>query len=181
MTFEDFLGGIIPGLSSFWNTFLFVSAAWLLVLVIIVIILVVTSRKKKGVDISALAALASSEQMAEDAAPNADPKEVMAILQIERVAASTALSAVKDARRTKRIGSGVSDSLSNRYKARIAKIDVDLKRRSGAQEYQSLAASLEHSQDRLRGEVMPSAPTPSTPPPPSSSKTPGTSLMRTIR
>ncbi|NHJ03848.1 MAG: hypothetical protein EAX90_03430 [Candidatus Heimdallarchaeota archaeon] len=171
MTFEEFLGGIIPGLSAFWNTLIFVSAAWLLILVIVIVILLVTSKRNKGVDVSALAALASSDQMIEDTAPNANPKEVMTILQIERVAASTALSAVKDARRTKRISSGVSDSLSNRYQARIAKIDVDIKRRSGAQEYKSLAESLEQSRDKLRGEISPVSPT--SPPPPPTSGTPG--------
>lgn len=169
MAFDDFIN-IIPGIGPAFNTLIFASAAWLLVLIIVVVILVVTSRKKKGVDVSALATLASSDSLPSEAAPNADPKEVMAILQIERVAASTALSAVKDARRSKRISSGIRDSLINRYKARIAKIDNDLKMRSGAQDYKSLADSLEQSQDKLRSEVMPSSPTP---PPPPQSSTPG--------
>ncbi|MHA1171242.1 MAG: hypothetical protein ACTSQ3_04095, partial [Candidatus Heimdallarchaeota archaeon] len=145
------------------------SIFWFVIVLIIAIIWIATSRRKKGVDVSALAALASSEPMSEGAAASADPREVMTILSIERVAASTALSPVKDARRSKRISSTVSDSLSSRYKARITKIDADLKRRSGAQEYQSLAESLESSRDRLRDQVMPP---PATPPPPTSS-TPG--------
>lgn len=171
MAFLDFLPNIVadPGL----NALIWVSFVWLAIVLVIVLIWILTSRKQKGVDVSALAALASSDSQIEDAAPNADPKEVMAILQIERVAASTALSAVKDARKSKRISSNVRDSLINRYKARIAKIDTDLKRRTGAQEYQSLAESLEQSRDRIKGEVMPSAPSQKTPPPPPPSKTPG--------
>ena len=170
MAIADYFN-IITTISLFWNTVIFISLAWLLVVIVIILIFVLTSRKKKSVDVSALAALASSDQT-EDAAPNANPKEVMAILQIERVAASTALSAVKDARKSKRISSGVSDSLTNRYKARIAKIDTDMKRRSGAQEYKSLADSLEQSREKLRDEVMPTKGTPPPPPPPTSS-TPG--------
>ena len=107
MAIADFFD-IIPGISLFWNTVIFISLAWLVVVIGVILIFVLTNRKKKGVDVSALAALASSDQMTDDAAPNADPKEVMAILQIERVAASTALSAVKDASKSKRISSGVS-------------------------------------------------------------------------
>ena len=102
---------------------------WGILVLIISIVWIITSRRKKSVDVSALAALASSEPMSEGAAAaSADPREVMTILTIERVAANTALSAVKDARRSKRISSTVSDSLSSRYKARIAKIDADLKK-----------------------------------------------------
>ncbi|MFW9922126.1 MAG: hypothetical protein ACFFDW_02430 [Candidatus Thorarchaeota archaeon] len=162
---------------------LFIVAGGLALIFFIVMIglLVKLNKSKKGVDVSALAALASSDAMGDEAAPNADPKEVMAILQIERIAASTALSAVKDAQKSRKISSGVHDSLINRYKARIAKIDGDMKRRSGVQEYRSLAESLEQSRDRLRDEVMPTTPTPPTtassrlplPPPPPPSKTPG--------
>ncbi len=171
MAIADFFD-IIPTISLFWNTVIFISLAWLLVVIVIIVIFILTSRKKKGVDISALSALASSDPVSDETAPNADPKEVMAILQIERVAASTALSAVKDARKSKRISSGVRDSLANRYKARIAKIDNDLKRRSGAQDYKSLADSLEQSRDRVRGEIAPSSGQSTIPPPPPSS-TPG--------
>ncbi|MHA1462958.1 MAG: hypothetical protein ACTSQ0_07810, partial [Candidatus Heimdallarchaeota archaeon] len=95
MTFQDFIGNLWPFQGYFWNLFIWLSVVWGLVLLIVVIILVLTLRKKKGVDISALSALASSDPVSDETAPNADPKEVMAILQIERVAASTALSAVK--------------------------------------------------------------------------------------
>jgi len=166
LAIEDFID-IIPNIGVVWNTVIFLSLIWLVILLVVVIIWVVTAnKKKKGVDVSALAALAESDPMADNAAANANPKEVMAILSIERVAASTALSAVKDARKNKRISSQVNDSLIGRYQARIAKIDADTKRRSGAQDYQTLADSLEQSKDRLRGEVM----TPGTPPP---SSTPG--------
>ncbi|NHJ86578.1 MAG: hypothetical protein FK734_14020 [Asgard group archaeon] len=158
----------IPGLSDEYSVLLYASIVWAVIVLILVIIWIVTSKKKKGVDVSALAALASSEPVTDDATANADPREVMAILSIERVSASTALSAVKDARKSKRISAKIADSLTNRYKARIAKIDADLKRRSGAQEYQSLAESLEQSRDRLIGEVMPTTPSATTPPPPTS-------------
>lgn len=163
----DFLPDIIadPGL----NAFIWASIVYVIVIIIIALIWIITSKKKKGVDVSALAALASSDAMTEDAAPNADPKEVISILQIERVAASTALSAVKDAQKSRRISASVSDSLMNRYKARIAKIDSDIKRRSGAQEYRSLAESLEQSRDKIRDEIMPGVPSP----PPPISSTPG--------
>lgn len=160
----------LPGLTERWSAIVWACILWSILVLILSIIWIVTSRRKKSVDVSALAALASSEPMSEGAAASADPREVMTILSIERVAASTALSAVKDARRSKRISSTVSDSLSSRYKARITKIDADLKRRSGAQEYQSLAESLESSRDRLRDQVMPP---PATPPPPPTSGTPG--------
>jgi len=159
-----------PNTSPGWSAIIYASIFWFVIVLIIAIIWIATARRKKGVDVSALAALASSEPMSEGAAASADPREVMTILSIERVAASTALSAEKDARRSKRISSTVSDSLSRRYKARITKIDADLKRRSGAQEYQSLAESLESSRDRLRDQVMPP---PVTPPPPPTSSTPG--------
>ncbi len=168
MAWYDFIFEL-PINSPGWSAVIYASIFWFVIVLIIAIIWIATSRRKKGVDVSALAALASSEPMSEGAAASADPREVMTILSIERVAASTALSAVKDARRSKRISSTVSDSLSSRYKARITKIDADLKRRSGAQEYQSLAESLESSRDRLRDQVMPP---PATPPPPKSS-TPG--------
>ncbi|MHA1505038.1 MAG: hypothetical protein ACTSPT_07615 [Candidatus Heimdallarchaeota archaeon] len=169
MAIEDFID-IIPNIGVVWNTVIFLSLIWLVIVLIIVIVWVVTAnKKKKGVDVSALAALAESDPMSDNAAANANPEEVMAILSIERVAASTALSAVKDARKRKRISSKVQDSLTSRYQARIAKIDADTKRRSGAQDYQHLADSLAQSKDRLSGEVMPSTGTP--PPPPSS--TPG--------
>ena len=175
MAIEDFIN-IIPNIGVVWNTVIFLSLIWLVILLVVVIIWVVTAnKKKKGVDVSALAALAESDPMADNAAANANPKEVMAILSIERVAASTALSAVKDARKNKRISSQVNDSLIGRYQARIAKIDADTKRRSGAQDYQTLADSLEQSKDRLRGEVMtpvaqPARSSPGIPPP---SSTPG--------
>ncbi|MBN1329897.1 MAG: hypothetical protein JXA54_10520 [Candidatus Heimdallarchaeota archaeon] len=166
MAWYDFLFSF-PGITNpGWSAFLYASIIWAVILLIIVIIWIVTSKKKKSVDVSALAALATSEPMVEDSAPNADPKEVMAILSIERVAASTALSAVKDAHKSRRISGSVSDSLVNRYQARIAKIDADMKRRSGAQEYKSLADSLTQSRDRIRSEI------PTLPPPPPSS-TPG--------
>ncbi|HUT82238.1 MAG TPA: hypothetical protein VMZ29_13635 [Candidatus Bathyarchaeia archaeon] len=167
MAWYDFLFSF-PGISDpGWSAFLYASIAWVVILLVLVIIWIVTSKKKKSVDVSALAALATTEPMAEDSAPNADPKEVMAILSIERVAASTALSAVKDAQKSRRISGSVSDSLTNRYQARIAKIDADMKRRSGAQEYKSLADSLTQSRDRIRGEVQ------TLPPPPPPSSTPG--------
>ena len=170
MSLENFVENFLPNINIFWTTVIFLSLAWLVLLIIIVIIWIATAKKKKkGVDVSALAALAESDPMSDNAAANANPKEVMAILSIERVAASTALSAVKDARKRKRISSKVNDSLISRYQARIAKIDADTKRRSGAQDYQHLADSLAQSKDRLSGEVMPSTGTP--PPPPSS--TPG--------
>jgi len=159
----------LPINSPGWSAIIYASIFWFVIVLIIAIIWIATARRKKGVDVSALAALASSEPMSEGASASADPREVMTILSIERLAASTALSAVKDARRSKRISSTVNDSLSSRYKARITKIDADLKRRSGAQEYQSLAESLESSRDRLRDQVMPP---PATPPPPTSG-TPG--------
>lgn len=168
MAWYDFIFEL-PINSPGWSAIIYASIFWFVIVLIIAIIWIATARRKKGVDVSALAALASSEPMSEGAAASADPREVMTILSIERVAASTALSAVKDARRSKRISSTVSDSLSSRYKARITKIDADLKRRSGAQEYQSLAESLESSRDRLRDQVMPP---PAIPPPPKSS-TPG--------
>jgi hypothetical protein len=165
---------LIPNIGPFWNAIIFASVIWLLILIIVVVILVVTNKRRKGVDVSALTALASSEPIATDSAPNADPEEVMAILSIERIAAKTALGAVKDARKGKRISPAVSDSLASRYKARINKIDADIKRRSGAQEYKSLAESLEQTRDRLRGEIMPTSPqAKSTPPPPPQSGTPG--------
>lgn len=169
MAWYDFIFEF-PNTSPGWSAIIYASIFWFVIVLIIAIIWIATARRKKGVDVSALAALASSEPMSEGAAASADPREVMTILSIERVAASTALSAVKDARRSKRISSTVSDSLSSRYKARITKIDADLKRRSGAQEYQSLAESLESSRDRLRDQVMPP---PVTPPPPPTSSTPG--------
>jgi hypothetical protein len=162
----DFLPEIIPG-DPVTNGILWGSFLWIFIVLIIVIVWIVTSKRKAGTDVSALAALASSEPTAPDATANADPKEVMTILSIERVAASTALTAVKDARRSKRISSRVADTLSGRYKARIAKIEDDLKRRTSAQEYQSLAQSLEQTRDRLRGQVT------TTPPPPPQSGTPG--------
>lgn len=169
MAWYDFIFEF-PNTSPGWSAIIYASIFWFVIVLIIAIIWIATARRKKGIDVSALAALASSEPMSEGAAASADPREVMTILSIERVAASTALSAVKDARRSKRISSTVSDSLSSRYKARITKIDADLKRRSGAQEYQSLAESLESSRDRLRDQVMPP---PVTPPPPPTSSTPG--------
>ena len=169
MAWYDFIFEF-PNTSPGWSAIIYASIFWFVIVLIIAIIWIATARRKKGVDVSALAALASSEPMSEGAAASADPREVMTILSIERLAASTALSAVKDARRSKRISSTVSDSLSSRYKARITKIDADLKRRSGAQEYQSLAESLESSRDRLRDQVMPP---PVTPPPPPTSSTPG--------
>ncbi len=169
MAWYDFIFEF-PNTSPGWSAIIYASIFWFVIVLIIAIIWIATARRKKGVDVSALAALASSEPMSEGAAASADPREVMTILSIERVAASTALSAVKDARRSKRISSTVSDSLSSRYKARITKIDADLKRRSGAQEYQSLAESLESSRDRLRDQVMPPL---ATPPPPPTSGTPG--------
>ncbi len=169
MAWYDFIFEF-PNTSPGWSAIIYASIFWFVIVLIIAIIWIATARRKKGVDVSALAALASSEPMSEGAAASADPREVMTILSIERLAASTALSAVKDARRSKRISSTVSDSLSSRYKARITKIDADLKRRSGAQEYQSLAESLESSRDRLRDQVMPPA---ATPPPPPTSGTPG--------
>jgi len=169
LAIEDFID-IIPNIGVVWNTVIFLSLIWLVIVLIIVIVWVVTAnKKKKGVDVSALAALAESDPMSDNAAANANPKEVMAILSIERVAASTALSAVKDARKRKRISTKVQDSLISRYQARIAKIDADTKRRSGAQDYQHLADSLAQSKDRLSGEVMPSTGTPLPPP----SSTPG--------
>lgn len=169
MTIENFVAGL-TSLGLFWNTVIFLSLVWIVVLLVVVIIWVVTAnKKKKGVDVSALAALAESDPMADDAAANANPQEVLAILSVERVAASTALSAVKDARKRKRISSKVHDSLINRYQARIAKIDADTKRRSGAQEYQHLADSLTQSKDRISGEIT-SQPSVGTPPP---SSTPG--------
>jgi len=164
---------IVPNVSL--NAMIWASFVWLGLVIILVIIWIATSKKKKkAVDVSALAALASSDQSLDTGTTNADPKEVMAILSIERVAASTALSAVKDASKNKRISSRVASTLTNRYKQRIAKIDSDMKRRSGAQEYQSLAETLEQSRDRIRGKVMPKAPTSKrTPPPPPPSPTPG--------
>ena len=169
MVWYDFIFEL-PNTSQGVSAIIYASIFWFVIVLIIAIVWIATARRKKGVDVSALAALASSEPMSEGAAASADPREVMTILSIERLAASTALSAVKDARRSKRISSTVSDSLSSRYKARITKIDADLKRRSGAQEYQSLAESLESSRDRLRDQVMPP---PVTPPPPPTSSTPG--------
>ncbi|MHA1212004.1 MAG: hypothetical protein ACTSSH_06050 [Candidatus Heimdallarchaeota archaeon] len=173
MAWYDFIFSFIPGISERWNAIVFACITWGALVLIISVIWIVTAtrKKKKGIDVSALTTLASSDPMAADSASNANPQEVMAILSIERVAASTALSAVKDARKSKRISSSVADSLNHRYKARITKIDTDLKRRSGAQEYQSLADSLEQSRDRIRGEVMPSSSTRAPPPPPS--PTPG--------
>ncbi|NPE08519.1 MAG: hypothetical protein GNW80_09595 [Asgard group archaeon] len=168
MAWYDFIFNL-PNVSERMSGIIWATIFWFAIILLIAIIWIATARRKKGVDVSALAALASSEPMSEGAAASVDPREVMTILSIERVAASTALSAVKDARRSKRISSTVSDSLSSRYKARITKIDADLKRRSGAQEYQSLAESLESSRDRLRDQVMPP---PTTPPPPTSG-TPG--------
>ncbi len=174
MAIEDFIEGIFSSLNVFWTTVIFLSLIWLVIVLIIVIVWVVTAnKKKKGVDVSALAALAESDPMSDSAAANANPKEVMAILSIERVAASTALSAVKDARKRKRISSKVHDSLISRYQARIAKIDADTKRRSGAQDYQHLADSLEQSKDRISGEVMPSQPISGSIPSPPPSSTPG--------
>lgn len=167
MAVLDFLPEIVPG-NPVLNGVLWGSFLWLLIVLILVIVWIVTSKRRSGTDVSALAALASSDSTAPDATANADPKEVMAILSIERVAASTALTAVKDAQRSRRISSRVADSLSGRYKARIAKIDDDLKRRTSAQEYQSLAQSLEQTRDRLRGQVQAG-----TPPPPPQSRTPG--------
>ncbi|MBD3192132.1 MAG: hypothetical protein GF308_15915 [Candidatus Heimdallarchaeota archaeon] len=174
-TFEDFIYDLPPGLSEFWNLFLWLSAAWFLVLIIVAVIIgVISRRRSSGVDITALAALTSSETASDTTPASANPKEVMAILSIERVAASNALSEVKSARRSKRISQKVANALINRYKARIAKIDSDLKRRSSEQEYQSLAASLEQTRDRLRDEVMPAPPgEKKTPPPPPPSSTPG--------
>ncbi|NHJ47237.1 MAG: hypothetical protein FK733_05560 [Asgard group archaeon] len=170
MAWYDFIFNF-PGLNDRQSALVYATLAWVVVILIIVIVWIITSRRRsKGTDISALAALASSDATSPDTAANADPKEVMAILSIERISASTALTAVKDARKGKRISARVADSLAGRYKARIAKIDGDMKKRTGAQEYQSLAQSLEQTRDRLRGEVTPKSP--GLPPPPTSG-TPG--------
>ena len=100
--FSDYME-FIPGLSGATTALIMTSAGWLIVLIVVILIMRYNFKKKKSVDVSALAALASSEPMADDTTANADPKEVMSILSIERVAASTALSAVKDARKSKRI------------------------------------------------------------------------------
>ncbi|MEA2070131.1 MAG: hypothetical protein U9O98_02475 [Asgard group archaeon] len=182
MTIINFVDKLWPNLGAFWNLFLYLCLGWgILLIITIIIFTIILTRRKKSVDISSLAALTTSEASTETPA-DANPKEVMAILSIERVAASTAMSAVKDARRSKKIRPQVAEALKNRYKARISKIDSDIKRRSSAQEYDSLAKTLEQSRDRLRGEVMPKSPvpqkgtkeTPPPPPPPSGgSKTPG--------
>ncbi|MCE7746601.1 MAG: hypothetical protein GPJ52_15850, partial [Candidatus Heimdallarchaeota archaeon] len=114
MVWYDFIFEL-PINSPGWSAVIYASIFWFVIVLIIAIVWIATARRKKGVDVSALAALASSEPMSEGAAASADPREVMTILSIERLAASTALSAVKDARRSKRISSTVSDSLSSRY------------------------------------------------------------------